>query len=332
LAVFSFSCEAKLQPDEEATIAIFEQASPSVAFIKNEAVQVDWFSATIQEIPQGAGSGFIWDDEGHIVTNFHVIYQANRIEVVLSDQKEYPAKIVGFSPDHDLAVLKIDAPKEILRPLQKGSSSDLRVGQKVLAIGNPFGLDTSLSTGVVSALGRSINSINGRKIYDVIQTDAAINPGNSGGPLLDSSGRLIGVLTAIFSPSGTSTGVSFAIPADAVNRIVPQLIEHGEIKRAGLGLVFVPDHIRRRLGVEGAIILQKQRNGAADQAGLQATKQSNYGRVTLGDIIISIDGQKITSSEDLIEYLDKKSKGDKVEIRFLRDKKEYGTTAVLQEL
>jgi len=332
LASASASCAGKLTSDEEATIAIFEKASPSVVFIKNAAVQVDWFNAAVNETPQGGGSGFVWDNKGHIITNFHVIYQADKVVVVLSDQKEYPAELIGLSTDHDLAVLKINAPASALTPIKRGTSRDLRVGQKVLAIGNPFGLDYSLSTGVVSALGRSIRTMTGRKIYDAIQTDAAVNPGNSGGPLLDSSGELIGILASIISSSGTSSGVSFAIPADAINRVVPQLIEHGEIKRAGLGVVLVPEHIRKRLGVEGAIILQRQRDGAASKAGLMATRQSNYGRITLGDIIVDVDGKKIRSGEELIEFLDSKNKGDKIEIKFLREGKEFATIAVLQEL
>jgi S1-C subfamily serine protease len=286
----------------------------------------------VYEIPQGAGSGFIWDQEGHIVTNFHVIYEANRIDVILPDKKSYPAKIIGYSPDHDLAVLKVEAPKEILPPIKVGSSNNLKVGQNVLAIGNPFGLDYSLSAGIVSALGRSIQSMTGRKIFNVIQTDAAINPGNSGGPLLDSTGNLIGVLTAILSPSGVSSGVSFAIPVDVVKRIVPQLIEHGTIKRAGLGLVLAPDNIAQQLDIKGALILEIQRGGAADQAGLKETRQDRFGNIQLGDIIISIDDEAIADSESLIEYLDRKNEGEKIDIRFLRNDKEYGTTAILQEL
>jgi len=184
----------------------------------------------------------------------------------------------------------------------------------------------------VSALGRSIQALTGRKIFGVIQTDAAVNPGNSGGPLLDSSGNLIGVLTAIYSPSGTSTGVSFAIPVDVVKRIVPQLIEHGTIKRAGLGLVLAPDYIAAQLDIKGALILEIQRGGAADKAGLRATKQNAFGDIRLGDIVIAIDDEEIADSESLIEYLDSKNEGEKIDIRFMRDDKEYGTTAILQEL
>lgn len=331
--IFQGSVDAKLQSDEEATIKVFEQISPSVAFIKNASLQWDWFSTYVYEIPQGAGSGFIWDDQGHIVTNFHVIYQADKIEVILSDQRSYKAKVVGVAPNHDLAVLKIDAPKELLKPIPVGSSKDLKVGQKALSIGNPFGLDYSLTTGVVSALGRSMRSIGGRKIHDVIQTDAAINPGNSGGPLLDSSGKLIGVSTLIYSPSGASAGVGFAIPVNTVKRVVPQLIKYGKVKRAGLGVVLVPDHYMRRIGMKGAMILEVQRGSAAEKGGLRPTRRNSFGNIINGDVIIAMDGQSIKSSEDLIELLDKnKNIGDKVSLRFMRGKKEFGTTVVLQEL
>ncbi|MBZ0167389.1 MAG: trypsin-like peptidase domain-containing protein [Candidatus Omnitrophica bacterium] len=322
-----------LQPDELATISVFESISPSVVSIKNASLQWDWFSANIYEIPQGAGSGFIWDDQGHIVTNFHVIYRADRIAVTLSDQQTYEAKIVGMAPNHDLAVLKVDAPAELLKPIAVGSSRDLKVGQRALSIGNPFGLDYSLTTGVVSALGRTMRSIGGRMIYDVIQTDAAINPGNSGGPLLDSSGNLIGVSTLIFSPSGASAGVGFAIPVNTVKRVVPQLIEYGMVKRAGLGVVLVPDVYLKRLGLKGAMILQQQSGGAAALAGLKPTLRNAYGQIEYGDLIFSVDEMPVENNEDLIEYLDNnKTVGDTIDIRFMRKNKEFGTTATLQEL
>lgn len=327
------SVDAKLQSDEQATIEMFERVSPSVAFIKNASVQWDWFSSYVYEAPRGAGSGFIWDDKGHIVTNFHVIYQSDRIDVVLSDQKSYAAEVVGVAPDHDLAVLKVDAPKELLKPIPVGSSTGLKVGQRALSIGNPFGLDYSLTTGVVSALGRSMRSIGGRNISNVIQTDAAINPGNSGGPLLDSSGNLIGVSTMIYSTTGANAGIGFAIPANTVSRVVPQLIAHGKVKRAGLGVVLVPDHYTERLGLDGAMILDVQLGSAADQAGLRPTQRSRYGAVKFGDVIIAVDGESITSNDDLIDYLEtNKEVGDRVKLKFLRDDKEFGTTVTLQEL
>lgn len=326
------SLEANLQPDEEATIKVFEQVSPSVVFIKNASLQWDWFSAYLYEVPQGAGSGFIWDIQGHIVTNFHVIYQADKIEVILSDQQSYEAEIAGAAPEYDLAVLRIKVPQKMLRSIPIGDSKNLKVGQRAISIGNPFGLDYSLTTGVVSALGRSMRSIGGRKIQDVIQTDTAINPGNSGGPLLDSSGNLIGVSTMIYSPSGASAGVGFAIPVNTVKRIVPQLIQYGRVKKVGLGVVLVPDNIRERLGISGALILDIQKGSAADQAGLKATRRDIYENVIYGDIIISVDDKLVKDNEELIEYLDNGNVGDKVNIKFLRKKKEYETTAILQEL
>jgi S1-C subfamily serine protease len=326
-------CAAQLSAEENATVEIFERLSPSVVFIKNASLQWDWFSAYAYEVPQGAGSGFVWDTRGHIVTNFHVIYQADKIEVVLSDQKSYAAKVVGVSPEHDLAVLKIEAPASTLKQIPIGGSKGLKVGQKALSIGNPFGLDHSLTTGVVSALGRSMTSMVGRTINDVIQTDAAINPGNSGGPLLDSAGRLIGVSTAIYSPSGAYAGVGFAIPVDTVRDVIPQLIQYGKVKRVGLEAVLVPDNLRQRLGFEGAMVLDARRGGAADQAGLRPTRRNSLGQVIYGDVIISVDGRPVKNNESLIDVLagDKKQ-GDKVNIRFLREGKEYGTTAVLQEI
>ena len=321
-----------LQTEEDVLINVFEKASPSVVFIKNASLQWDLFSTDLYEIPRGAGSGFVWDDQGHIITNFHVIYQADKIDVVLDDQKSYEAKVIGISPNHDLAVLKINAPAEKLKSLTVGSSKNLKVGQKALSIGNPFGLDHSLTTGVVSALGRSMKSIGGRKIHDVIQTDAAINPGNSGGPLLDSSGKLIGVSTSIYSPSGAYAGVGFAIPVDIVKRVVPQLIKYGKVKRAGLGVILVPDYIRERMGKKGAMILKIQRRGSAEQAGLSETRRNILGNTVYGDLIIAVDKKNIESNEDIVAYLDTKSAGEKVNLRFMRGAKEYGTTVILQEL
>lgn len=332
LMPFQLSARAELKPDEQATVDVFERVSPSVVFIKNASLQWDWFSDYMYEIPRGAGSGFIWDAQGHIVTNFHVIYQADKIEVLLAEQKPYEAKVIGISPEHDLAVLKIDAPADALRSIPVGNSKDLKVGQRALSIGNPFGLDYSLTTGVVSALGRTMRSIGGRKIHDVIQTDTAINPGNSGGPLLDSSGNLIGVTTMIYSPSGASAGVGFAIPVNTVKRIVPQLIKYGRIKKAGLGLVLVPDYIRERLGVKGAMVWEIPQGSSADQAGLKSTRRNNFGAVIYGDVIISINGRQVKNNDDLVEYFDDKNAGDKVDIKFMRGNKEYGTTATLQEL
>lgn len=324
--------QAQLQPDEEATIKVFEKASPAVVFIKNASLQWDGFSMYVYEVPQGAGSGFIWDDQGHIVTNFHVLYQADSIEVTLSDKKTYKATVVGVAPDYDLAVIKVDAPKDLFKSINLGSSKDLKVGQRALSIGNPFGLDCSLSTGVISALGRSMRSVGGREIHDVIQTDAAINPGNSGGPLLDSRGDLIGVSTMIYSPSGASAGVGFAIPVDVVKRVVPQLVKYGKLKKVGLDVVFVPDSIREQLGISGAMILQVQEGSGAEQAGLKGTQRNLYGNLIFGDIIVSVDNHHIENNEDILGYFDNKNSGDNVHIKFLRDANELETTIALEDL
>ncbi len=208
----------ELAADEKSTIALFRQASPSIVHITAVSVARDLFTLNLLQIPEGTGSGLVWDDTGNIVTNYHVIQNAGAAQVTLADQSTWKARLVGIAPDKDLAVLKIDAPKSRLRPIPIGTSKDLQVGQSAFAIGNPFGLDQTLTTGVVSALGREIESVTRRPIQGVIQTDAAVNPGNSGGPLLDSAGRLIGVNTAIYSPSGASVGIGFAIPVDTVNR------------------------------------------------------------------------------------------------------------------
>jgi len=283
-----------LGADERANIAVFEQASPSVTYITNKRFQRDYFSFSVMEIPQGTGSGFLWDNKGHVVTNFHVIYEADEIEVKLMDGKSYDATIVI------------------------GSSHDLRVGQKVLAIGNPFGLDSTLTTGVISALGRTIQSMTKRYIHDVVQTDAAINPGNSGGPLLDSFGRLIGVNTAIISPSGTYSGVGFAVPVDTVNRVVTKLINHGKVGRPGFGISLIPEHIMSRIGIEGVGILDVFNGSAAEEAGLREVKRLSNGRIEMGDIIIEVDGAKIRKSSDLIRILDRHEVGDEVDIVIIR--------------
>ncbi len=307
-----------LGADEKTNIQIFEQTAPSVTSITNKKLQRGIFSFNVMEIPQGAGSGFLWDDKGHIVTNYHVIYEAEKIEVKLQNGKSYDAKIVGADPDHDLAVLQINAMSPNIPPVMIGSSNDLRVGQKVLAIGNPFGYDSTLTTGIISALGRTIQSMTKRDIYDVIQTDAAINPGNSGGPLLDSFGRLIGVNTAIISPSGTYSGVGFAVPVDTVNRIVTKLISYGKVGRPGLGISLIPEHFMSRWGIEGVGILEVYKGSSAEEAGLRKIKRLPSGRIEMGDIIIECDGSQVRKSSDLIRILDRHEVGDEVDIVIIR--------------
>jgi S1-C subfamily serine protease len=322
-----------LQAEEQTAISIFEQAKPSVVYITTLVYRRDLFTFNVFEIPQGTGSGFIWDDAGHIVTNFHVIYQAQDVQVSLSDQSVWKAEVVGRAPDKDVAVLKIAAPREKLRPIRVGTSADLMVGQFVYAIGNPFGLDQSLTTGVISALGREIESVTRRPIQGVIQTDAAINPGNSGGPLLDSAGRCIGVNTAIYSPSGAYAGVGFAVPIDTVNRIASQLIAFGKVIQPGLGINVFEDSVTRQVGIEeGVLVREVDRRGAAAEAGMMPTRYDRAGNVVLGDIIISIDGQSIKTSDDLYKTLERYSVGDEVKVEVMRDGRKRVLTVRLQEV
>lgn len=321
-----------LSPDELATISIFERATHSVVFITSTAMRRNLFSFNLMEVPQGSGTGFIWDREGHIVTNFHVVYGANAITVITADRSEYRAKVVGVDPDHDLAVLQIQAPADKLAPVTVGSSGNLRVGQKVLAIGNPFGLDHTLTTGVVSALGRTIKSMTDRTIDGVIQTDAAINPGNSGGPLLDSSGRLIGINTQIVSPSGAFAGVGFAVPVDTISRIVPELIKHGKVIRPGLGVTLFADDLARRWGIKGLVVAKVTRGGPADKGGLRGARVSSSGRVELGDIITHVDGQPVTDLDELMTALERHKIGEKVTVTFVRDNRSYQATVTLQQV
>ncbi len=307
-----------LTPDETETIALFRRASPSVVHITRLAVRRDWFRQTAVEVPQGTGSGFVWDDAGHVVTNFHVV-ENGPARVTLSDQSTWAAKIVGVAPHKDIAVLKIDAPKDRLRPIALGTSKDLQVGQKVLAIGTPFGLDQTLTTGIISALGREIRSLTGRVIEDVIQTDAAINPGNSGGPLLDSAGRLIGMNTAIYSPSGAYAGIGFAVPADNVNDVVGQLLLHGRVMRPVLGVSVASDQAARMIGIAKGVVFGRVDPGSgADEAGLQPTTIDNGGFLRIGDVIVGIDQREIATTDDLYRVLDRYRPGDEVSVVLLR--------------
>lgn len=323
------STRGELQDTELAVIALFEMASPSVVYITSLAVRQDFFTRDIAEIPQGTGSGFVWDRDGHVVTNYHVIENADRAQVTLADQSSWPASLVGAAPEKDLAVLRIEAPPELLRPIPVGTSEDLRVGQMVLAIGNPFGLDQSLTTGIISALGREIESVARIPIRDLIQTDAAINPGNSGGPLLDSSGRLIGVNTAIFSPSGAYAGIGFAIPADVVQWVVPELIVHGHVRRPTLGVELAPLQVTRRMGLDGALVIQVIPGSAAERAGIRPTIRDRRGSIRLGDLIVAVDGNPVRSSNDLILALERRSPGEKVKVSVVREDRREDIEVVL---
>jgi len=309
-----------LTAEERRDIEVFRRAQSSVVFITTIVLRRDVFSFDIEQIPSGTGSGFVWDRQGHVVTNFHVIQDGNRFAVTLADQSEWEAKIVGVAPEKDLAVLRIQASGERLVPLPIGQSRGLLVGQRVLAVGNPFGLDHSLTVGVVSALGRELRSPSGRRIRDVIQTDAAINPGNSGGPLLDSSGRLIGVNTAIFSPSGTSAGIGFAVPVDTVSRLVPQLIARGRVVQPGIGVTLIPDRYNPQLGIEGVAIAEVAPDGPAARAGLTGAQLTRSRRLVLGDRIVAVNGRSVRSEDDLRDAFETTGVGGTVTLTVVRGK------------
>lgn len=322
------SKERNLDPDERLTIALFKQSQAAVAYITTTEQQIDFWSRTVSEQATGSGSGFVWDDKGHIVTNYHVVQpvaegsRGAEITVTLQD-KNLAGTLVGVAPELDLAVIKVQTSKSDLKPLAVGASSNLEVGQKVFAIGNPFGLDHTLTTGIVSALGRTITSVLNTPIEDVIQTDAAINPGNSGGPLLDSSGRLIGVNTAIYSPSGANAGIGFAVPVDTVSRVVPQLIQYGKMRRPVIGVrtdARLDNLVARRFGVHGAVILDVEKGSAAARAGLSGI-DADRTSITVGDVITEIDGKPVTSQADLSGRLSYIEPGATVNVKVWRDGK-----------
>jgi S1-C subfamily serine protease len=306
--------------DEENNIEVFKLASPSVVNITNSKFVRSFYSLNPQEVPQGSGTGIIWSDEGYIVTNYHVVQEANRVEVTLSDGSTYDATAVGLEPSKDIAVIKIDAPKDKLVPVILGDSSLLEVGRKVVAIGNPFGLDTTMTVGVVSALGREIDSLTRRKIQDVIQTDAAINPGNSGGPLLNSLGQLVGVNTAIYSPSGGSAGIGFAIPVNTVKSIVPELIAYGKVQTPVLDIAPIPqaDYYRELWGINGVIILNVFENSLPAQLGMRGLTRNRSG-IVLGDVIVEVEGMVISNEDDLLTVMERHQPGDVVNVVTRRD-------------
>jgi S1-C subfamily serine protease len=322
-----------LAADEQATIALFDRSKSSVAYISTRQRVMDPWTRNVLSIPQGTGSGFFWDERGHVVTNFHVVAGAAEALVRLNDGREFDAELVGASPAHDLAVLRIDG-RNPPPPVPVGTSHDLKVGQTVFAIGNPFGLDWTLTTGIVSALDRSLPSADGRSLIEhLIQTDAAINPGNSGGPLLDSAGRLIGVNTVIFSPSGAYAGVGFAVPIDTVNRVVPQLIGLGKYVRPALGVEIDEDLNRvilQQLGVQGVVVLRATPGSAAARSGLRGIRMAPGGRATPGDIIVALNGQPVDSVARLLARLDEHEVGDAVRVTVLRDGKQTEVTVTLQ--
>lgn len=313
------TARGSLAEDEQNNIAVFKMASVSTVHITTLATARSFFSRDVFQIPQGTGTGFIWDDLGHVVTNFHVIQGASAADVTLSDQSTWKAVLVGAFPDRDLAVLRIDAPREKIKPIAVGTSKDLQVGQKVYAIGNPFGLDQTLTTGIISALNREIESVTQRPIRGVIQTDAAINPGNSGGPLLDSAGRLIGVNTAIYSTSGASAGIGFAIPVDEINRIAPRLIKEGKFIRPALGIQAAPPELHSALGLaKGVAVVGVLPRSAAEAAGIKPFQRSAKGDIIAGDIITALGATQVASLDELLEALERHQPGDTVMLSLLR--------------
>ncbi|MEM8490952.1 MAG: trypsin-like peptidase domain-containing protein [Pseudomonadota bacterium] len=301
--------------DEANSTEIFSKASPAVVYVTTTTLRRrNPFSFDVLEIPRGSGSGFIWHESGLVVTNFHVIADASRMQVKLQDGTSFDAELIGSAPEKDLAVLRMLEPPEDLITLPLGDSTELSVGRKVLAIGNPFGLDTTLTTGVVSALGREIRAPSGRQIRGVIQTDAAINPGNSGGPLLNSLGQLIGVNTAIYSPSGASAGIGFAIPVNTVSEVVPQLISYGRMLRPIMGVELASDRWTRRYGIDGLPVVRVYPGLPADEAGLRGASRTFRGDVRLGDIIVAIDDQSVATHDDYLSIMEKHKPGDMVTV------------------
>ncbi len=314
---------------ERTAIDVFERTAPAVVNITNLAVRRDAWSFNVHRVPQGTGTGFLWDDRGHVVTNFHVIEGASQVVVTLVDRTELPARLVGVAPDKDLAVLAVDLGARAPTPGARGTSADLRVGQAVFAIGNPFGLDHTLTTGVVSALGREIEARDGRTIEGVIQTDAAINPGNSGGPLLDSAGRVIGVNTAILSGTGASAGIGFAVPIDTVTRVVEQLIAHGRVIRPTLGVHLAPEHVSRRLGVPGLLVVEVVPGSGAARAGLRPARRVGA-RIELGDAVVAVDGREVRRLDDLLHALERRAPGERAQVTLLRDGEQVTLEVELQ--
>ena len=322
-----------LAGDEQATIELFDLASPSVVFISTRRRVVDYWSRNVLTVPKGTGSGFIWDDFGHLVTNYHVVEGASEAEVRLNDGRTYNAGLVGVSPMHDLAVLRIDVAFDRPPAVPVGTSHNLRVGQKVFAIGNPFGLDYTLTSGLVSALDRTLSASSGVSIRHLIQTDAAINPGNSGGPLLDSAGRLIGINTAIYSPSGAYAGIGFAVPVDTVNRVVPQLITEGEYLRPSIGVIVdekLNELISSRFGIDGVVIMKVETGSSAERAGLRGTSLDRNGGLVVGDIIVAVDDEKVTSAENFSLLLDDHRIGDEVNLSVWRSGRVADVPVLLQ--
>jgi S1-C subfamily serine protease len=321
----TIAARGDLAADEHATIELFRQASPAVVHIDTRTMVYDRWTLRPMEVPLGTGSGIVWDDRGYIVTNVHVIQDTSRLTISFAGRPEtLEARVVGREPEYDIAVLKVDPPAGGLTAIPVGTSKDLLVGQRVFAIGNPFGLDHTLTTGIISGLGREIPSMTGGSIRGVIQTDAAINPGNSGGPLLDSAGRLIGMNTAIATPPGVANGqgfnvgVGFAVPVDTINKIVPSLIRKGSYVPPAMGIRSAPEQVARALRIDGVVVESVLPGGGAESAGLRSLEFTRAGDI-IADVITSVDGEPVSSLDDLREILSNRKSGDTVPVEILRD-------------
>ena len=326
-----------LSPDlltlEKRVIDIYRENVPAVVNVRSIAVRSNFFYGDEIEIPRGMGTGFVWDEDGHIVTNFHVVQGGDEFVITFhNDKNEYKAVVKGADPKNDIAVLKLKKRPKNLRYVNTGNSQRLLVGQIAMAIGNPLGFDHSLSRGIISAIGREMQGIGGVKIKNMIQTDAAINQGNSGGPLLDSSGRVIGMNTMIASRSGSSAGLGFAVPIATISKSVPQLIQYGKIIRPGLGISVLDDPRVKQQFPKGIALRFVDPQGSAGKAGLKGMMRDNFGRMYFGDVILKVDGKEVNSLDDIYYVLGEYKIGDKVSIEYLRDGKKLSTKAVLQEL
>jgi S1-C subfamily serine protease len=321
-----------LQPDEANTVQVFQNAASAVVNISTSRLERDIFSFNTTEVPVGTGTGFIWDKTGHVVTNFHVVQDASRVVISFKDGTSVAATLVGTEPRKDIAVLKVTVPGDFkFEPLPTANSTEILVGQKTIAIGSPFGLEQTLTRGVISALGRGVQGIGGVTIRDMIQTDASINPGNSGGPLLDSRGYLIGMNTMIFSQSGSSAGIGFAVPSNTIKRIAGELIRFGRVQQPGIGITALGDNVAARLGLRGVILLDVYRGSPAADVGLRGTVRARTGEIVLGDRIVAIDGKEIANYDDLYSALDRRKIGESVVVTYVRERRKLTATVQLQD-
>ncbi len=333
LITLSFQCFSSLQKWEENNINVYNKVVPSVVNVSSVQQARTWEYGTI-EVPRGAGTGFVWDRAGHIITNYHVVAGGKKFYVSFyKDKKQYEAELVSGEKNKDIAVLRLKKKPSKLIPINPGKSSTLQVGQGAMAIGNPFGLDHTVTAGIISALGRQIESIGGAKIRDVIQTDAAINPGNSGGPLVNTNGELIGMNTMIISKSGSSAGLGFAVPVDTITRIVNEIIRYGEVKRPGIGITLIHPGIQKQFDVKKGIVIGGViPGGPAQKAGITGMKRDQRGRYYIGDIILEVAGKKVNNFDDIYHALEKFRIGDEIEVLYLRDGKENKTKIKLSKL